>query len=333
MNAPLLTIQKAGLETPWFFAALFVAASFLMIWRLNAMASRGLEGTVLGTLIMPYCSGLGNLVFAFLLAKHGGSGTEVMINSLVNNVTNLTLLIGLPALILGMHVLPKNGKKKTKRKNADEKPRLDRLSLLLTLLAVLFFTGATWVLARDGKLEFTDGLILVGLFIFWQCFHVFEVLKNNVRQNRSFDGMLFVDLAFLALGAYCVYLSTDWIVSWLSAQKSGFFSAKQIGWVTGWLMVLPNALLAFYYAWRNQPEVTYSSQVGDGHICIPLCIGVFALFKPIAIPAFFETAVLILVGAALVHYFFVTFFGQLPRIAGLALTVAYGVFVYKGLLV
>jgi len=42
-----------------------------MIWRLEAMNASGVEGTVLGTLVMPYCSGLGNLVFAFLLGAKG----------------------------------------------------------------------------------------------------------------------------------------------------------------------------------------------------------------------------------------------------------------------
>jgi hypothetical protein len=44
---------------PWLFLVLFIAASFLMIWRLESMTENGMEGTVLGTLIMPYCSGMG----------------------------------------------------------------------------------------------------------------------------------------------------------------------------------------------------------------------------------------------------------------------------------
>src|SRR5579864_4172810 len=88
---------------PWLFLALFLAASFLMIWRLEAMNANGVEGTVLGTLVMPYCSGMGNLIFAFVLGAKGGSGAEVLTNCLVNNVTNLTLLIGLPTLIWGMN--------------------------------------------------------------------------------------------------------------------------------------------------------------------------------------------------------------------------------------
>jgi len=317
------------------------------------MSAGGFEGTVLGTLVMPYCSGMGNLIFAFILGQTGGSGADVMTNSLVNNVTNMTLVLGLPAIIWGINVLPKaksgaNKKKKSEVKlNAKTEAKveaktggkggkeheLNRLSLLLTLTAVLFFTGAVWALGRKGNLNFNDGLVLVGLFLFWQVFHIFEVLKANVRQGKSsFNLMLPVNLALLAVGAYAIYLSTDWLVAWVSHIHTGFISAKHIGWLSGWLMVLPNALLALYYGWRKQPEVVYASQVGDAHVSIPLCLGVYALYHTMAMPAFFQTGMFLLLGATVLHMLFVAVFGRLPRIAGFALVIAYGYFLKKGLL-
>jgi cation:H+ antiporter len=321
-------MENTGAVAPWLFLALFVAASALMIWRLEVMSDSGFEGTVLGTLVMPYCSGIGNLIFAFLIGSTKGSGALVMTNSLVNNVTNMTLILGLPTAIWGMKLLPAQ---KKKSKTGVKSNELNRLSMLLTLTAVFFFTGALWALARDGKLDFSDGLVLVGLFLFWQCFHVFEVLKTNVRQNKSFDWIVAVNLALLGVGAYAVYVSLDWLVPWISRKSSGFISAKYLGWLTGWLMVLPNAMLAFYYSWRGRPEITYSSQVGDGHICIPLCVGIYSLYNTLAVPAFFQTGVLVLLGATAVHFLFVILFGQLPRIMGLALIAGYGWFLYRGL--
>jgi cation:H+ antiporter len=321
-------MESTGAWAPWCFLALFIIASFLMIWRLEAMTSKGVEGTVLGTLVMPYCSGMGNLIFAFVMGTKHGSGSEVLANSLVNNVTNMTLLIGLPAAFWGMNVLPAA---KAKGGRNHKKYQINRLSLLLTLTAVLFFTGAVWALGRDGQIDFFDGLVLIGLFLFWQSFHVFEVLKGNVRQGKSFSWMLLVDTALLGLGAYGIYLSTDWLVDWISGKHTGFLSANNLGWLSGWLMVLPNGLLAFYYGWRGNPEVVYTSQVGDGHISIPLCLGVFALFRPITLPHFFNAGILILIGATIVHFFFVAFLGRLPRWIGWLLAGAYVVFLAQGL--
>src|SRR5690606_15764902 len=217
---------------------LFIAASFLMIWRLEAMSADGFEGTVLGTLIMPYCSGVGNLIFAFLLAKDHGPSEEVMTNALVNNVTNLTLLIGLPAILWQTaSANSKGGKGKSKKAQSN------RLSMLLTLVAVLFFTGAVWALGRDGNLNFNDGLVLVGLFLFWQCFHVFEVLKFSAGAGKTFTWSVALNLVLLGFGTYASYISINWLVDWLNARPSGFISKENLGWLTGWMMILPNAIL------------------------------------------------------------------------------------------
>ncbi len=326
-------IEGAGPWAPWMFLLMFLAASLLMLWRLEALNSNGLDGTVLGTLVMPYCSGMGNLIFAFVMAKKRDSGGEVLTSCLVNNVTNLTLLIGLPTILWGRASAQKKakGSKKQKQKETQER-RINKLSVLLTLAAVLFFTGAVLVLAGDGVINSSKGLVLIGMFLFWQCFHVFEVLKSNVRKNESFGWMLPVDLFLLGVGAYAIYVSTDWLVGWTSTIQSGFISAQYLGWLSGWLNVVPNGLLAFYYARRGNPEVVYTSQVGDGHICIPLCIGVFALFQPIQAPASFHTGLVILLSAGVLHFCSIAVWGRLPRFLGWILTAAYGVFLWTGLL-
>ena len=166
-------IDVLDIAHPITFTVVFLLASWLMIWRLESLLHRGLKGTALGTLVVPYCSGLGNLVFVFLLWRDNGPPQKIMVNSLVNNVTNLTLLLGLPALIWPLQVVLAKGSKTARREQ-----RLSRLALLLTLAAVLFFSGLTWALGRDGTLDRGDGLALIGVFLFWQCFQIYDVLKT-----------------------------------------------------------------------------------------------------------------------------------------------------------
>lgn len=320
-------VGTMGITHPVTFTVTFLLGSWLMVWRLEAMLDHGLEGTALGTLIVPYCSGLGNLVFVFLLWRDEGPAGEIMVNSLVNNVTNLTLLLGLPALIWPLHVVLAKGSK-TKRREQ----RLSRLALMLTLTAVLFFTGLTWALGRDGVLDRGDGLALIGVFLFWQSFQVFDVLKNNLQRNTRFGAMFYLDLALIAAGGWVIYESLDALVAVLSASDAGFFRAEHLGWITGWLLVLPNALLAFYYAWKQRADIVYASQIGDGHICIPLCLGLFAVLRPVPMPDFFMSAVALLGGAVVVHGFCLLGLGRLPRPVAAILVIAYGVFVYSGLL-
>jgi len=315
---------------PWQLLSLFIISSFLIIWRLGAMESKGIEGTVLGALVMPYCSGLSNLVFALVLAGSGRNGSLVLENCLVNNVTNLTLIMGLSAVIFRMDIFTGKSFNKNLPKK-DKENRLNYLSLLLTLIAAFFFTGVVWALARDGSLNYFDGLVLVGLFLFWQVFHVVEVLKNNVRHGKFLYWSMAVDLIIIACGAYGIYISIEGLVGWISKAETGFFVFERLGWLSGWLMVLPNSLLAIYYNWKKRPDIVYSSQVGDGHICIPLCIGIFALFSEIQAPAFLDLGVIMILVSALVHFLCVAVFGRIPKIIGLAFAGAYCFFVYKGL--
>ena len=77
MNPLSEFIEAIGAESVWTYIALFLAASGLMIWRLEALLKHGLDGTALGTLVMPYCSGLGNLLFVAIIVRHGGPTQEV----------------------------------------------------------------------------------------------------------------------------------------------------------------------------------------------------------------------------------------------------------------
>jgi len=319
-------VDAGGAWGPWLFLALFFAASFLMLWRLEALAAAGFHGTLLGALVLPYCSGMGNLIFAFILGRNHGNGADVMVNSLVNNLTNFTFVLGVPALIWGINL--QKPAEKTAVPGGENTH--DRLDILFTLTAGLFFTGVVWVLSRKGRLDYSDGLLLAGLFLFWQSFHVLDALKTHARHGKLIHWLLPLDLLAIGAGAYGIYVSTDWLVDWVEKRPVGFISAGHLGWLSGWLMVLPNAVLAFNYGWRRRPEVVYASQVGDAHVSIPLCLGIFALFHPLTVPAMTIPALQLLLGVIGFHFLLVAGFGKLSRLAGLTLTAVYGYFLYTG---
>lgn len=316
------------LGNPWVLLALFAASSALMIWRLHAMETKGFEGTVLGTLIMPYCSGAANLVFAAVMTRLPGNGQKVMENCLVNNVTNLTLILGLSAIFCTAAVIPRG---KGKAPAGSDYYRLYRLDLLATLVAMGLFTGILWALAKDGVLDFYDGLVLVAIFAFWQILHVFEVLKTNVRKNRRLHWTIVIDLALIGACAYGIYTSVDQLVSWVEKGDGRIFTFANLGWLSGVLMVLPNAILALYYALAGRQDIVVSSQVGDAHICIPMCIGLYAVFDPIRISAYFQTGIVIILGSAATYFLLIAVLGRLQRWLGFGFLGAYAVFAYQGL--
>ncbi len=288
------------------------------------MSSRGLEGTVLGTLFMPYFSGMGNLMFVWVVFSKNGPAEEIIINAWTNNITNLCLLISLSALIWGLNL-----KSVKKTKSAVRTTNLHRLSLSLTIVAMIFFSLIVWVLGQDGKLDQFDGITLVALFLFWQCFHIYEVLKENTRQHTGWSLLVVLDLALIAIGSLCTLLSVDGIVRVILQSESKWLGADQLGLITGFLMVLPNAILAFYYARQKRSEIVYSSQIGDAHICIPLCIGLFAILKPIPVSEIWNQGLLIIAVIAAVHLFCLLVTKGLPKIVAAALLCIYGYLLYS----
>lgn len=323
-----MSFENLGGWAPLAATALFLLASAVMIWRLEVLSESGFEGTILGALIMPYCSGMGNLAFVFVVLNQNGKGEDIIVNCMVNNVTNITLLLGLPALLGVLAVIPR---KQARSKKARREHQLTRLNVLLTLVAAGFFTGIVWLLAMDGKLDRADGLTLVALFLFWQCYCVFEVLRGHVNDKHRLSVFYILEFAVLLVSACLQYVSVDYLVAWIAQADIGFIRAENLGWLTGWLMVVPNALLAVYYAARNRPDIVYSSQIGDGHICIPLCIGIFAAIREIETPALLGTGAVILAAVLALHGAFVILIGRIPRWAGLLLLAAYTAFCIKGL--
>jgi cation:H+ antiporter len=313
----------AGPWTPLLLAGIFILSSLLILWRLELMSNRGVEGTVLGTLFMPYFSGLGNLIFVAVLLQQKGPAEELVINSWTNNVTNLCLLLAVPALIWGIQLSPGS-----KAKKAQQESKLHRLSLSLTLVAMIFFSLFVWVLGQDGTIDRFDGFTLVGLFLFWQCFHIFEVLKENTRTGSSWHPMILLDIILILFGSLMTLFAVENIVATILARSDGFLGAEQLGLLTGWLMVLPNAVLAFYYARKHRGDVVYSSQVGDGHICIPLCIGLYAIFSPMPVPDFMGNGLLFIAAVAAIHLGCVALLKCLPKLVAGGMIVAYGYAIY-----
>lgn len=318
-------IGQMGRAAPLGCLALFFLASFLVVWRLEVLSKQGVEGTVLGTLFMPFCSGIGNVVFALVMALQAGSGGDVLINCLFNNITNLTLLIGLPVLIWSMDGFPHKKGSKSVREF-----RIGRLSLFLNLTAGLFFTLILWALSRDGVLSFSDGVVLLASFAFCQFFHLYDVKKANLMQRKSYPKTLVLDVLLLLLGAFVVFLTIDWLVRWFGSLHLDGVPVQVLGWFSGVLMVLPNALLAFYYGARNRMDVVYTSQSGDAHMCIPFCVGLYAVFHPIRCGIFLERSLWILTALFVFHLLCVGVFGRLPRWMAALLIAAFGTFLWAG---
>jgi len=111
------------------------------------LSAKGFEGTVLGTLVMPYCTAWGNLIFAFILGSNGGLRRGCDDHSLVTNITNMTLVLGLPPF----YGQPGSADAKERKQSGQAKRgKLNRLSLFAHAHWGFVFTGAVLAMGRNG---------------------------------------------------------------------------------------------------------------------------------------------------------------------------------------
>lgn len=315
-----------GSAAPTLCVVLFLAASLLAVIRLEALSRQGVEGSVLGTIFMPFFSGVGNIAFAVILATHKGDGNDVLTNCLFNNMANLTLLIGVPMLIWSMSHIP--DLKVWKEVSAFQ---ISRLSTKLNITAVFFFTLFLLLLSRDGYLSREDGWILILLFVFWQCFQVYDVKKTNLLKRKTYPRTLPMDIIILLVCSYFTYATTDYLVEWFQGLDPDRVSPRLLGWLSGVLMVLPNALLAIFYGSHRRMDIVYASQVGDAHVCVPLCVGLFVVLRPFEVGAFLLQSLLILMGLFTSHLIFVMIIPRFSRVFAALFIAVFCLFVWAGL--
>jgi len=73
---------------------------------------------------------------------------------------------------------------------------------------------------------------------------------------------------------------------WMDFQHPHRLRQRRTSWLAQRMVDgSANAMLAMYYARRGNPEVVYTP-VGDGHISIPLSVGIYTLYRTIQVPAF-----------------------------------------------
>lgn len=325
---------------PFHYLVVFCVVQYLLINRLNSLEKKGFEGTEIGTLVMPYCSGIANIIFVYVVARSSLSGLAVIENCMVNNVTNLTFILGVTTFFYPITIVsrPPEAHHSLKQMMVNRqmviKTKIDQVNLTGTAITLLFFTGVLWALSQDRVLDNMDGLVLLAMFLFFQVHQVLEARKKGLRINRVVitRKYLVANFIILAVLAYVSYLSLEHLTTWFSTFSQAHFNKNYLGWVSGVLMVIPNALLAVYYARNNKGEIAYSSQIGDCHICIPLCIALFSFYRDIRIPDFFNTGILILITAGAIHLLLIMIRGRLTRYVGFLLITGYAYFLYTGLI-
>ncbi len=310
----------------WVHIFIFVLSCFLLAisgkWMVSALARiaryLGWREFVAAFVIIAFGTSIPNLFVGIISAFH--KIPELSFGDVIGgNVTDLTLVVALAVFIAG---------------GITTDSRTVRSSSLFTL----FIAILPLILAWDGNISRTDGVILIMAFLFY----IWWLFSKQERFSKIYDGaprketvknlkLFFKDIGILVAGLALLLLSSEIIV-----RSASYFSVSlgaslvSIGLL---VVALGNCLPETYFsvasAKAGQTWMILGNLMGSVIICATLVLGVVALICPFQIKDFspFAAARFFMIVSALFFLIFLRSDRKITRKEGMFLLLLYIAFI------
>lgn len=286
-------------------AILTVAADVLVRGSVGLADRFGIPSLVIGLTIVAFGTSAPELVVS-LQAAMAGSGGIALGNIVGSNITNVLLVLGIPAII------------HTVSCRADGASR----NLLLMLVITAAFIALMW----DGVLSHADGLLLLGFLVVFFALQV--VLTRNHEPDEDIEPArsLPLAIAYSVGGIIGLAFGAELTVRAATHLARGFGVSET---VIGMTLVafgtsLPELITTTVAAFRNQAAVAFGNVIGSNVFNIAAILGLTAVLVPIDVPAdLLELDVWLMVASSLLLVPFVVLCWPMGRAVGAAMTLAY----------
>jgi cation:H+ antiporter len=253
--------------------ALLLGGRFLVDGA-SAIASRlNLSAGLIGLTIVALGTSAPELLVSVTAALKGNSDIA-MGNVVGSNISNLTLVMGITALVYPI-LLPRTVL------------RMDYPFTLTT--SILFF-----IVAYNGIISFVEGIIFLFLFVFVNLYF-FKKIEKVTQEVAGLEGIElkkispFLAVFYLLLGIFGLYWGAELLVnnSIILAQQFGV-SERIIGvTVVAVGTSLPELATSVVAALKKETDIAIGNILGSNMMNVLLIIGVTASIKPIDVSSLF----------------------------------------------
>lgn len=273
----------------------------------------GAERFVTGAAATARNFGISPLIIGLTIVGLGTSAPEMLVslqaslqgtpslaigNAIGSNITNITLVIGMTALLV---------------------PLVVKSNIIKREFPVLFMiTGLAFALLIDGDLSFNDGLILCGALIVLIIWITYIGIKSNhkdpmeqeyaqeIPQDMSNASALF----WLLIGVILLIGSSRLIV-WGAVEFATYVGVSEV--VIGLTIIaigtsLPELAASIASAFKNEPDIAIGNVIGSNMFNLLAVLFIPGLISPAKVPAeVLSRDLLIMVGLTIL--FFIMAFG------------------------
>ena len=295
---------------------LYFGAEWLVGGASSLAARLRISPLIIGLTIVSMGTSAPELVVSIKAAMAGQSALSIG-NVLGSNLFNTALILGVSALIIPLTV----------------KRQLLKVDVPVMVGATLLFL----IMFLDGKLSFTESIILVGLFISYMAYLLIVSLKNkDTNENNDIIIRIYkhwaIDVSLIAVGLVGLIYGSDLLVD------NAIVIAKNLGMseaMIGLTIVaagtsIPELATSIVAALKRQTDIAIGNVVGSNTFNLLLILGTAGAIHPIQTPDINITDSLFLLGTGLLLWLFMKTSTKLGRFQGLIFLLAYiGYYVMK----
>lgn len=295
---------------------LYFGAEWLVGGASSLAARLRISPLIIGLTIVSMGTSAPELVVSIKAAMAGQSALSIG-NVLGSNLFNTALILGVSALIIPLTV----------------KRQLLKVDVPVMVGATLLFL----IMFLDGKLSFTESIILVGLFISYMAYLLIVSLKNKeTNDNNDIIIRIYkhwaIDVSLIGVGLVGLIYGSDLLVD------NAIVIAKNLGMseaMIGLTIVaagtsIPELATSIVAALKRQTDIAIGNVVGSNTFNLLLILGTAGAIHPIQTPDINITDSLFLLGTGLLLWLFMKTSTKLGRFQGLIFLLAYiGYYVMK----
>ena len=322
-----LSLRRRDLRTmveEWLYVGLglvilLLAGDALVKGAVNLALRLGIPALIVSLTIVAFGTSAPELIIAIQAVLEDAPGIA-MGNVVGSNTANILLVLGVPALLAGMHTSDCNS----------------RASYLQMLAATILFIGLCFL----GTIGWISGLILLAALAAMLTHAAMAAKKHRdapsaaVSDEEDLEEIEGADpslpwakiLLFLALGLIGLPLGADLLVEGAVDIARGFGVSET---VIGLTLIavgtsLPELATTVAAALRRQADVALGNVIGSNMFNLLAIMGIASLVRPIPVDEqFLEFDLWIMLGASLLILPFVFFRVDINRVWGVVLTGLY----------
>ncbi len=251
------------------FALLVWGADRFVMGAAATARNLGVSPLIIGLTIVGFGTSAPEILVSIVAAMQGNTGLAVG-NAIGSNITNIALILGITAMVAPLQV---------------SSALLRREFPILLFIMVVSF-GLLW----DGRLDFIDGMVLVGgmlIMIGWMVYMGMRPQQSDPI-GQEFDAEIPRDMStgaalFWTFVGLVVLVGSSRVLVWGSVQIAHAFGVSDL--VIGLTIValgtsLPELAASVMSALKNEHEIAVGNVIGSNMFNLLAVLGLPGLINP-----------------------------------------------------